>query len=122
MAFTYSGDPTASPLDRLRFTLGDTNPGAVLLQDAEYQYIIEQHPNSVTLQVAAVFRAAATYYAARTVKRSLGPQSEDARDRAAYYASLADKYEKMAAFTATPPLPTYAAEKVFSKGMMANES
>lgn len=122
MAFTYSGDPTASLLDALRFALGDTHAESVLMQDAEYAYIIGLYPDSRTKQLAAVFRAAATHYSAKNVKRSLGPQSEDPRDRARYYADLADKYEKMSAFTATPPLPDYDADKIFYKGMMANET
>lgn len=122
MAFTYTGDPTSSPVDALRFLVGDTSPENVLMQDAEYAYIIAQFPDSKAKQYAATCRAAATHYAACNVKRSLGPQSEDPRDRANYFASLADKYEKMAAFTATPPLPDYDADKIFYKGMMANET
>lgn len=122
MAFTYSGDPINSPVDALRFALGDTHPESVIMQDAEYVYIINQYPDSLALQLASAFRAAATHFAAKSVKRSLGPQSEDPRDRAKYYADLADKYEKMSAFTATPPLPDYEADKIFYKGMMANKT
>ena len=122
MAFTYGGDPAASDIDYLRFMLGDTSEEDVLLQDAEYQFIINSNPDSPTRQLAAAYRAAATHYSAKNVKRSLGPQTEDPRERAKYYADLADKYEKMSAFTATPPLPDYDADKIFYKSMMANET
>lgn len=122
MAASYSGDPSASDLDRLRFLLGDTDVEFPILQDAEYQYIINENPTDQHTQEAKAFRAAATHYAAKNVKRSLGPQSEDPRERAAYFASIADQYEANAAFSATPPVPDYGADKIFYKGMMANET
>lgn len=38
--WTYSGDPTASPKDEVRFLIGDTNPEEQQLQDAEINYLI----------------------------------------------------------------------------------
>ena len=122
MSFTYSGDPTESAVDLLRFTLGDTDSAAPIMQDAEYEYLISLYPNSKNQLIAAAFRAAATHFASRNVKRQLGPQSEDPRERAAYYQAMADKYEGMSVFTAAPPVPNYDAEKIFYKGMMANET
>jgi hypothetical protein len=37
--WTYSGDPTTTPLDELRFILQDTDPSFQLLQDAELNYL-----------------------------------------------------------------------------------
>lgn len=42
MTFTYSSDPATTPLDELRFTLQDTDPGFPLMQDEELQYLMEQ--------------------------------------------------------------------------------
>lgn len=120
MAFTYSGDPTESVIDMLRFTVGDTDPSAPILQDAEYEYIIGLYEDQ-NKQIAAIYRACANHFAVRNVKRTLGPQSEDPRARAAYYSALADKYEGMTVFTSPPPVPNYAADKIFYKGMMSNE-
>ena len=124
MAFSYSGDPTESTVDLLRFTLGDTDESSPLMQDAEYEYLISQYPNASDQNklIAAAFRAGATHLAMKNVKRSLGPQSEDPRERAAYFADMADKYENQSAFTSTPPVPDYDADKIFYKGMMANET
>lgn len=38
--WTYSGDPTASPKDEVRFLIGDTNSKDQELQDAEINYCI----------------------------------------------------------------------------------
>lgn len=122
MAATYSGDPAHNDLDRLRFMVGDMDVTAPLMQDAEYQYIIDKYPDNQSKQVAVAFRQAATCIGIKATKRSLGPQSEDNTARLNYYASMADKFEKIALYTTVPPLPDYASEKVFEKGMMANET
>lgn len=115
-----ASDPSKNPIYRLRFTIGDTTE-PYLLQDIEYQYIIDCYPNNETKQIAAAYRAAASAIAIHATKRSLGPQSEDDTNRLAYYSAMADSYEKKAMYSGTPPLPEYAAEKVFGKNMMANE-
>ena len=50
-----------------------------------------------------------------TVKRALGPQSEDATKRLEYYNTMATKYEKDLMYSGVPPLPDYQGEKVFEK-------
>ena len=69
MAFSYSGDPTESQVDLLRFTLGDTDESAPLMQDAEYEYLISQYPNASDQNklIAAAFRAGATHLAMKNV-------------------------------------------------------
>jgi len=42
MSFSYSGTPSDSDLDEVRFYLGDTNPEDVLLQDEEVQFVINK--------------------------------------------------------------------------------
>jgi hypothetical protein len=41
MAWTYTGDPTTSPKDEVRFLIGDTNFSDQELQDAEIIYCID---------------------------------------------------------------------------------
>jgi hypothetical protein len=121
MAFTYSGDPAHSEADYIRFALGDTNSTNPILTDAEIAYIVSSTASkSTAYRLSVAFRAAATALGARLVKKSLGPQSEDATKRQAYYVEQADKYEKHSAFTGTPPLPVYSADLVFDKNMMEN--
>ena len=38
--FSYSGDPSTSDLDAVRFLVGDTNPGAYFLNDAEIEFLL----------------------------------------------------------------------------------
>lgn len=121
MAFTYSGDPSQSDLDYLRFMIGDTQAASVILQDAELEYIISV-ATSAAQRLALAFRAAASSLGARLVKRSLGPQSEDATKRHDYYVAQAERYEKISKYSATPPSPEYQADMVFEKNMMANET
>lgn len=120
MAFTYSGNPGDSRHDWLRFVLGDTNAAKPILTDAEIDYLVGEYPAKKAL-LAAAFRQCANHFAASLVKRSLGPQSEDATKRHQYYADMANKYEKESNFMGVPPLPPYASEKVFSKNMMGND-
>lgn len=42
MGFTYSGDPTTSELDEVRFYIGDTDPDRPMLDDAEIEFVIER--------------------------------------------------------------------------------
>lgn len=122
MAATYSGDPANNEVDYLRFMVGDTDVSSPLLQDAEYQYIVDLYSINVNKRLSQSFRSAANAIGIKATKRSLGPQSEDNSARLTYYANMADKYEKAAAFSTVPPLPDYAAEKVFYKDLMANET
>ncbi len=48
MAFTYNGDPSRSPLDAVRFYIGDTNSKDVQLQDGEIEFVLAQFNNSAT--------------------------------------------------------------------------
>lgn len=120
MSFTYSGKPGSSKIDLVRFTLGDTSPVRPLLQDEEISYMAETSANDSAL-LAKAFRQAATTIGVRTVKRTLGPQSEDGTKRLDYFMQMAEKYEKNLLYTGVPPLPDYSQEKVFDKNMMVNE-
>lgn len=40
--FTYSGDPSSSDLDQVRFLLSDTNQDSPLLQDEEIQWLLDE--------------------------------------------------------------------------------
>jgi hypothetical protein len=42
VAFTYSGDPTTSTRNAVRFLLNDTNSADVLFSDAELDYLIAE--------------------------------------------------------------------------------
>jgi hypothetical protein len=119
MAFSYSGDPTKSELDLIRFTVGDTDASDPILQDAEIDYILATK-KTVSGRLALAFRQCATHYAPTAIKRKLGPQEEDPSNRLAYFREMAAKYERLSNFAGTPPSPEYDSEKIFGKDMMTN--
>ncbi len=121
MAFTYSGDPSSSDRDYIRFAIGDTNSNTPILQDAEIDYVVNTYSTNSS-RLAVAYRAAATALGAKPAKKSLGPQSEDATKRLAYYNEQATKYETISKYSGSSPLPDYQAELVFEKDMMANET
>lgn len=62
MTWSYSGDPGASPLDELRFILGDTDTTDQQLSDEEVLFLLREHGGSVaTAAVAACRRLIAKY-------------------------------------------------------------
>lgn len=120
MSFSYGGDPSGSDIDLIRFRVGDTNEKEALLQDEEIEWIVAQYDKEET-RLAVAFRQCATQLAKKPDKKKLGPQEESNKDRLAYFNSMAEKYERGLSWLGTPPSPSYQADVVFEKGMMANE-
>lgn len=118
MSFSYSGDPSKSPLDECRFLLGDTDYANPIMQDEEINYTIAQSGSSVSLLRYNLFTQAATIFA-RDIKRSLGPQAEDPTTRLNYFKQQAAEY-KAKLTSRGVSLPTYAYPKIFRKGMQSN--
>jgi hypothetical protein len=52
MAWTYSGSPSSSPLDEVRFLIGDTNVDDQLLANDEIAYLLSQ--NGADVYAAAI--------------------------------------------------------------------
>lgn len=126
MSFTYTEAPATNQLDWSRFTVGDTREAGRIFEDAELNYLLSICTTDDVLDKALfrakAFRHAATKLATRTANRKLGPQSEDTRDRLAYYQQQAAYEEGLQSFSGELPLPEYASDKKFAKDMMSNES
>ena len=118
MSFSYSGNPSASPLDECRFLISDTDKARPIFQDEEINFIIAQSGSDVALLRYNLFSQAATTFA-RDIKRSLGPQSEDPTARLAYFRQQADSYKAKIAARGLS-LPQFNYPKVFYKGMHSN--
>ena len=119
MGFTYSGDPSKSDLDRLRFLLMDTNEKAAVFSDEELTFLISEYgTNDVMLQYQAFSQAAIKF--AYSIKRSLGPQSEDPTARLNFFKAKADEL-KAKLVSKGLVVPRYQAPKMFYKGMMDNK-
>lgn len=118
MSFTYSGDPSKSPVDAARFLLGDTDKSAPILQDEEIKYLIDTYGEGTNKFKYELFNRAATIFA-RDIKRSLGPQSEDPSGRLEYFKSQAEHYRTIVVAGGVSP-QKYTYPKIFRKGMHSN--
>jgi len=88
MAFTYSGDPSASARDAVRFLLNDTvSPGE--LADAEINWLVSQNPN--------VYRAAATGARRLAAQANEGVASKTVGSFTLTYSERATKWLDLAA-------------------------
>lgn len=88
MSWTYSGDPSASSLDEVRFLIGDTDTTDQLLQDAEVTYAITKYTDPLQAAVSLCVQLAAKFarlvdVADDTVKAAFSQRSKG-------FASLAD--------------------------------
>jgi hypothetical protein len=66
VTFTYGGDPAASPLEEIRFLVGDTDSTRPLLSDEEIDYVIAKWDplyGSTTLNAAVCCEVIAGHYA-----------------------------------------------------------
>ena len=93
MAWNYSGDPSASDLDWVRFRIGDTLPDDPQLTDAEINALLTQYGGTLSAAYEAAKRLAALY--SRRVDTSVGDsRSESLSQRQAAYKALADELER----------------------------
>jgi len=118
MSWSYSGDPSTSPIDALRFLISDTDESSPIMQDEELQFLITEYGTNENVLRYHVFMTIATIFA-RDIKRSLGPQMEDPTSRLKFFQEQAKYYEGLLASTGIS-LPKYAYPKVFRKGMQNN--
>ena len=87
MAWTYSGDPSSSAKDAVRFLIGDTNSTNQLLQDAEISYLLNLYNQA---PMNAAIRACETIMAkySRLADESAGQVSISFSQRAKGYSSM----------------------------------
>lgn len=121
MAFSYSGDPSTSPKDRVRFELADTAKNAPILSDEEIDFCITQES---TIE-GAIAKGAETITAKfrRQVNVRVGQLSLDYQARAQQYEALALQWRQVAK-GANNSMPTSVATEgggpFFWRGMHDN--
>lgn len=94
MAFTYSGDPSASPRDAVRFLLDDTTaPGE--MSDAEIQWLVTQQPNIYRAAATGARRLAAVAND-NVASKTVGSLTLTYSERATKWLELADALEEQA--------------------------
>ncbi len=105
---TYSGDPSASDLDAVRFLIGDTGPVApattpvFLLFNEEITYLLAQYPKVLAAAAAGADALCAKF--ARQVDELTGDLQRKCSQKSKQYGELADKLRKQASnpLTTTP--------------------
>lgn len=100
MTWNYSGDPSASALDEVRFLMGDTNTNDQQLTDGELNYLIEESGSNIAAAIKAAESLAAKY--ARSTSKSIGGVSLSYSERAGKYQALAASLRRRLAMTAKP--------------------
>jgi len=95
MSVTYSGDPSASSRDAVRFLLNDTSTSNAEFQDAEIAWMVSEKPN--------VYRAAAQGARRRAAEanegvasKTVGPLTLTYSQRAANWLKVAESLESQA--------------------------
>lgn len=88
MTWTYSGNPSSSSRDAIRFLIGDTDTTDQLLSNEEIDYIISVQGASNRAASEAARAVAAKY--ARLMSRSIGGLSADFSAKYRQYLELAN--------------------------------
>ena len=86
MAWTYSGDPTASDRDAVRFEIGDTNTNDQQLTDAEIDYALAQRGSVIQAAIYCAERLISLY--SRYVAQSVGAVNVQYNQRIDHYKGL----------------------------------
>lgn len=104
--FTYSGDPSASSLDKVRFLISDTDSTDYELEDSEVQFVIDSWATVYDAAIAAAEIIAGKYATKTNYSRSIGDLSisEAYGQAATEYRSLADRLRHQKALL-NPPSP-----------------
>ena len=94
-SFTYSGDPSSSDQDTVRFLVGDTDPAGFLLNDDEIQFLIDTAKtiglSNPLLQAAAAGAEAIASKLSREISYSADGVSVSGDTLAAKFYTVAEK-------------------------------
>lgn len=91
MTWTYSGDPSSTSRDAVRFLIGDTDNTSQLVTDEEIAYILTQE-GSASSAAARVCRSLAAKYA-RFMDQSVGDLNISYSQRFKQFSEMAAKLE-----------------------------
>lgn len=115
MTFTYGGDPSRSPLEAVRYLLGDTEPAEPLTTDEEITWVMEEFSDKTPYYQAAQIARNIAARLAREVSFSSDGQSVSLSEIQQKYTLLAkdlmDQHDELAGEGAS----------VIVGGMLVNE-
>lgn len=110
MAWTYSGDPSSSARDSIRFLIGDTDTNDQLLSDEEIAWVNSEASGSTTATTAvydAAMRCCLTIASklAREADKTIGDLSVSMSQRAKAYREQAVELKNLATREGAVPIP-----------------
>ena len=116
MTFTYSGNPSSTQRDSIRFLLNDTDATDVLLTDEEIAYLIAQWSDTYeSARAGAEIIASKFSRDADNISKTVGDLSisKSFNNKAAQYRELAKSFldQRM---RKTPPIPTINPQSIES--------
>ena len=92
----YSGDPSDSKADELRFLIGDIDPTTVLFSDAEITYTLGLYSDNVLVSASYLSNVQAMRYAEKR-DRAVGPLSVNYDAQFQRWTQMAERFQKLAA-------------------------
>ncbi len=92
MTFTYSGDPSSSTRDLVRFKIGDTDSASPILADAEVDYLLLNEGSTAQAILAAALEVLTRF--ARQVDKTVGPTQIAASQRHAQYKETVERLKR----------------------------
>lgn len=105
MSWSYSGDPSTSPLDQIRFTIGDTQEGMPLIQDEEIFFVLDKYNQDVQLASIHCLEGIVIKLAGQ-VDYTIGPEHVAAGNRYKNYLANLERLKKDLTKGYTAPINT----------------
>lgn len=103
MTWSYSGDPSSSDKDAIRFLIGDTDTDDQLVNDEEITYLLTVEGNTLLAAARAAESIAAKF--SRLADRKIGDYSESYNQKSEAYLKLASRLSAQAAKSGSKPMP-----------------
>ncbi len=116
MTWSYSGNPSSSPKDEVRYLLQDTDTDNQLMSDEELAYLIARWGSPYMAAYYAALTLSMRY--AAQVDTSVDRVSESASQRSAAYRAIA---EAMLVAAQTDCLPSIGGRKLDEKQALADD-
>lgn len=92
MSWSYSGNPSSSTLDEVRFLIGDTDTTDQLIQNEEITYLLTETDGNVYEAAIYAARSIAAKFS-READKKIGDYSISASQRASAFFNLAKQLE-----------------------------
>lgn len=93
MSFNYSGDPSDSDKDQVRFNIGDTDSNEQLLTDEEINFLIGRH-DTIWGACAEACESIASQYSKRADVGLGGGMDSDLSQKAEQYRQRAEEFRR----------------------------